>query len=112
MPVGDEEILPAVVVDIHEAGPPGQVGPTGKSHLRQMADIPEIPAAQVAVEGVVVVRKVSDEDVQQTIVVVVPEIDSHAALGDAVVGIAGSRLSRPTSAKVPSPWFWNMKLAI
>ena len=55
-----------------------------------MADIPKIPAAQVAIEGVVVVGKVGDEDVQQPIVVVVGEIDAHAALGDAVVGISGS----------------------
>src|ERR1022692_1050484 len=101
VPVRYEQVLPAVVVDVHKGGAPfyvlGVNGQTGAA-----GDVAERAIAQVAVEGVGITREVGLEDVEVTIAVVIRGSRAHARLFPAILVDGEARgeadlLKRPVS---------------
>src|SRR5260370_13872347 len=86
--VGDDDVLPAVVVVVEEGGAPGEEGDGwfGDAHL--IADVGEVGAAVVAVEGVVVVGEGGVVEVEEAVVLVVADGYSHGG-GLAAVLVEG-----------------------
>ncbi len=75
--VCDDDVLPAVVVEVEEGVAPAEKGDGrfGDSHL--VADVGEVCVAVVAVERVVVVGEGGVVEVDETVVPVVAEGDAH-----------------------------------
>ena len=57
MAIGDEQILPAVVIVVKKAGAPAEERDRGLGDARLVADIGEVGVAVVAIERLVVVGK-------------------------------------------------------
>ena len=72
-----EDIEPAVVVHVEEAGSPAHVRMAGLRDSRGRADVREAIVAVVAVKRVRLVHEFGDEDVEPPGVVVIAEIHPH-----------------------------------
>ena len=88
--VGDEDVRVAIIVVVEEGRPPGEYLETGNAQARLEGDVGEEALADVAVEAVSLPLIVGDEDVEQSVVIVVPHIHTHPGqrLAGVVVGHA------------------------
>ena len=84
VPVGEEDILPAVVVEIQETGPETQIlGVHSQTNLQ--ARVVEAAVAVVLIESRDLVGKVRAHDIEPAIPVIVGNSDPHARHGSAVL---------------------------
>src|SRR5262249_3333769 len=74
-----------VVVEIKKASSPTEEWNRRSAKAGGIGDIREIKGAIVAVQGLVVVRKCSDEEIDAPIAIVVADRDSHGGLREAFV---------------------------
>ena len=93
MAVGDEQILPAVVVNVEETGPPSDVfltdGPdAGRGGAVKERHDPRL--AIVVVEGVLLVLVIRHPERRPAAAIIVGRVHAHAAVRGAVV-VAGRR---------------------
>src|ERR1017187_7775252 len=79
MAIGDEKVLPAIVVEIHECGPPLDVScVAGEAGLN--CNVQKAAVAIVAVESGGVAGEVGLEDIEVAVAVVVGGGGSHSGL--------------------------------
>ena len=77
MPVGNEQVLPSVVVIIEEAVAESNKRNGGCFDSNLVADIGESPAAVVMKDDVIVVTKRGADDVEVSVVLVITHGESH-----------------------------------
>lgn len=77
MAIDFEEVLPSVVVVVEEGGAPAEEGDGHFSDVGVVAYVGKVGVAIVAVEGLVVVGECGVEDVEEAVVAVVSDGDSH-----------------------------------
>ena len=89
--VRDEQVFPAVVVEVNEHDAPAQREVGRRTDAGNVRDVREHPVTIVAVQRVVIVGEVADREVDQTVAVEVADADAHAGLlvSLLVVGHAG-----------------------
>ena len=94
--VGDEDVEPAIVVQIDEADAPAEIARVD-AKAGEVGVVFKGAVAEVLVERVGVAGEVGLDDVEQAVAVEVADADAHAGLRLAVgrVGDAGSRWPRP-----------------
>src|SRR4029077_17512521 len=81
--VGDKNIRPAVVIEVHKASSPGNVGDARLSDLRRPARVFKTLVTKIAIEGFGLIGKCRVDDIERSIVIVIAEVDSHVALLEA-----------------------------
>ena len=86
--INTEQILEAVVVVIEEKGTPAQPADGRLATTRRIRHVGEEVTAIVVIEGVIVVCECRDEQIYQTVVIVIAARHSHAGVFLAV-GIIG-----------------------
>ena len=86
--VGDDDVLPAVVVVVEEGVAPAEEGDGWLSDAHLVADVGEVGVAVVAVERVVVVGEGGVVEVEKAVVLVVADGDAHGG-GLAAVLVEG-----------------------
>ena len=89
MPVRDDQVEIAVVVEVGERSTPRHRPVGDRSDTRLFAGVLEQTPAQAAVQGGEVLREVGDEDVEQTVPCRVAHRDPHAGLGRPI-GVEGA----------------------
>src|SRR5207249_8309283 len=82
--LGDQEILPTVIVVVEEAYAPSGVGHGDASDAGREAVVGESRVAVVLVEGVALVGKVRNDQIRPAVIIIVGEIDAHTGEGAAV----------------------------
>src|ERR1700683_5141161 len=80
MAVGNENIQPTIVVEVHKAGSPGDIRNAGLGDLRRPAYVLKNSVTQVAIKRLGLIGKRGVDDVEPPVVVVVAEVHSHVAL--------------------------------
>ena len=103
VPVGQHDILPAVVVDVYKSDPPPQQLVLAQPHL--LRNIVEEQASLVLVERGQVSREVRLRDIQKAVAVVIGHRHAHAGLQTAIVVVSHARIhaalfERPVAAIV------------
>ncbi len=83
MPVSDEDIKPAVVVEVREAAAPAEIA-AAESQAGCKGGVGESPVAVVSVEAARIIREIRLEDVQPAVAIVVARGGAHACLLAAV----------------------------
>ena len=94
MAIGDEEILPAVVVVVEKKGSPTHKGAAAAGQTGSAANIAEEAVALVAVEGVVVLGEIGDENIGAQVIVDVAQCHAHPGLGAPVAAVGRARGQR------------------
>ena len=90
MPVDRDEIQPGVVVVVKERVAPSDVGQADGGGARSKRHIGEVVPV-VAVQRVVLLREIGDEQAEASAVVVIADRDAHAALFGAVLADGDAR---------------------
>ena len=93
MPVGDVDVEVAVIVDVEHLRPETERDET-RAQSGLLRRVLEQSLAEVAVEGIQLLREVGDEDVGKAVAVDVTAIDAHAGLRLAVAVEADARRVR------------------
>src|SRR5579872_3514677 len=91
MPIGDKEVLPSVLIEIHKSGSPPKLAVTRSSQSRGIGHIIELPVV-VVVKRVVVFGKVRDQDIHPAIVIIVTDRNPHGRLRPAIAAHRTTRL--------------------
>src|SRR5215472_5148693 len=95
MRVGGEDVLESVIVEIEKPNSPAGKGAGGDGKARARGDIFESRRATgVAVERIGVVGQRREDQIGSAVVIVIPEINSHAGHGAALVIQRNSRQQR------------------
>lgn len=81
MIVGHKQVLPSVIVVVKKTSAPSKVLPGREGNARREGHISEQSVSQVSIERVVVIRKMSHEKVEMTVVIEASESNSHSSLG-------------------------------
>src|SRR6266480_4771667 len=104
MAVGDQDVLPAVVIEIKKFNAEGEIRDANWAEACRAGEIGELAVVIVVVEVVAVVGEIRLNDVGPAIVVVVGGVNAHAGLLFAVGAVAGAsfnaNLSESTFAVV------------
>src|SRR5437660_4098086 len=90
MTLGDEQVLPAVVIVIDEVNAPGRVHHADRAYSGGRRDVLE-SALTVLVQRPFLVRQVADKYVRPSVVVVIFEADAHARVDLAVFVVSEPR---------------------
>src|SRR5947207_9230945 len=77
MPLRNEEIFPAIIVVIEQMRAPTGKSESRATHARRVGHILEAAFAVVVKEVIAFIRKVRDENVGATVIVVVAEVSHH-----------------------------------
>ena len=80
MPVGYEDVEPAIVVHVKKARSPLHQGIAWLADLGTQTDIVKSPCGRIAIQGIGLIGEGGYENVEQATVVIVAKIDSHIAL--------------------------------
>jgi len=80
MALGDEEILPAIIIIVEKADAPAGMLHSGARQAGTEAGIRKRGVAIVLVESVVLVGQIGDQQVRPAVVIVIGEIDAHAGI--------------------------------
>src|SRR5271154_2909400 len=83
MAVGNQNVRPAIVIEVYKASSPGHVRKACLGNLRRPAYVFKTLAAKVAIKRFGLIGKRSVDDVEPSVVVVIAEVHSHVALLEA-----------------------------
>src|SRR6266852_1777397 len=92
MPVGDESIFPAVIVQIEKFHSEAKKGSAHWTKVRWASQICELAVVIVVKQIVHVVGEICLGDVRPSIVVVVRSVDAHTSLFAAIRAVCHTRL--------------------
>src|ERR1051325_6421499 len=84
MTIDHQQVGPAIVVIIEKPCAPANVGQTYRSHFGGIRDIGEGTLTVVVIESVVIIVEVRDEQIEPSVVIIIAERHTHAALFAAV----------------------------
>ncbi len=88
MRLGDEQILPAVVVVIEKAGAPARESERRTAHAGLVGHIAKCAVAVVAKQHVAFVGEIGDHDIGTAVIIVIGEIGAHPGKCLAVLVVA------------------------
>src|SRR5947208_9858768 len=91
MPVGDENIGPAIVIGIEESRAPTDVRDAGLSQSGSHTDVVKALRSAVPIKRIRFLREVADEQIQPAIVVEVTELHTHRTLFMAISADGSTR---------------------
>src|ERR1700730_87237 len=80
MAIGDENIFPAIIIEIQKLHPEAEKGHANGTETRAPLEIGELAVVIVMVEVVGVIREVSLYYVRPTVVIVIGGVDPHPGL--------------------------------
>src|SRR5688500_2708714 len=80
MAIDDKQVEPRIVVEINEARSPSDIRPRNLSNLGRHRDVAEIVVAIIAVESIVFVNEICNEDPKAAGVKVIAHRNSHRSL--------------------------------
>ena len=77
MPICDEDVQPAAVVEVYESGSPLYVGIAGLRSFGGPSHVCKALRAQVAKQVIGLIGEISDVDTEAPVVTVVAEVNAH-----------------------------------
>src|SRR5688572_21903148 len=80
MTVGNEDIFEPVIIEIVKPRSPAQVAPGIRRDPASEGIVDEMPFARIAMQRVMVIRKVCDENIQPSVVIQILKFDTHSRL--------------------------------
>src|SRR5713101_289676 len=86
MPIGDENIQEAVVVEIQKTRAPPKERNSGTAKSCGIGDIREVEGAVIPVERLVVIGKRGNKKIEAAVAVVVSDGNAHRCLGQTFIG--------------------------
>src|SRR5436190_22798314 len=92
MAVGDENVLPTVVIKVEKLYAKGKKRNTDWPKVRRAGHVGEFAIVVVVVEIVAVVGEIRFNDVGPAVVVIIGGVNAHASLFFAVGAVAGTSL--------------------
>ena len=77
MPIGHEDVRPAVVVHVEECRAPTDEWIAGLRQLRVPTNVSHAPGALVPVQSIGLIGEIGNKNIQPSVVIEVGDIDSH-----------------------------------
>src|SRR6266536_1263240 len=92
MAVGDEDVFPAIVVEVEKFNAEGEERNADRAEVCGPRHVGEFAVVIVVVEVVAVVGEISLDDVGPAVIVVVGGVNAHASLLFAIGAVGGASL--------------------